>query len=42
VDFDGLNAEVQVLRDFLGAFALADELKDFKFAVGEIGEAFDL
>src|SRR5690349_3024114 len=35
VDFDGLHADMEELRDLTGAFALPDELQDFEFAVGE-------
>src|ERR1051326_816346 len=34
--FDGLDAQVQLLGNLPGAFALADELKDFKLAVRQI------
>ena len=36
MDFDGLHAEVKLLSDLAGAFALADELENFEFAVGQL------
>src|SRR4051812_41831526 len=35
MDFDGLDAEVELLSDLAGAFALADELEGFEFAVAQ-------
>jgi hypothetical protein len=35
--FGGLDADPEHLGDFLGAFALGDELDDFTFARSQLG-----
>ena len=34
MDFDGLDAQMELRGDFTSAFPFADELEDFEFAVG--------
>ena len=36
MDFDSLRAQVQLRGDFFRAFALADQLEHFEFAVREL------